>query len=264
MFLAEALLTLILAAVALRVFVDSPALAPWLDKAEQAWLRQQIAQDDEAAAFEAARSGLADGASPLRSARLWAVAAVWFVLIAAAYGILFWLPQIARQLAVRSPFQIGLVSAVPWIGIGLGMFFNARHADRTGERFWHVLLPLLVCGAALSAATLPANSVLALVLLFVAGLGLGSAQGVFWAIPTGFLSRENARMGITAINFVGNLGGLFGPWAIGVVRQATGSFTMPIHAMSLLLLASALLLLGLRPRHAAPPAVTQAERQRVS
>lgn len=250
MFLAEALLTLALAALALRLFVDSPEQAPWLDGAERDWLRQQIAHDDAIAAAEGERAGLAAGASPFRSPRLWAAAAVWFVLIAAAYGILFWLPQVARQLAVHSPFQVGLVSAVPWVGIGLGMFFNARHADRSQERFWHVLLPLLVCGAALSAATLPASSVLALALLFVAGLGLGGAQGVFWGIPNSFLSRDNARTGITAINFVGNLGGLFGPYAIGVVRQASGSFTLPIHAMALLLLLGALLLLGLRPRRA--------------
>jgi ACS family tartrate transporter-like MFS transporter len=258
MFLAEAALTLLLAALALRVFVDGPAQAPWLDAAEQAWLRQQIAQDDDAAAAEAARNGQPAGASPLRDPRLWAAAAVWFVLIAAAYGILFWLPQVARQLAVRTPFEIGLVSAVPWAGIGLGMFFNARHADRRQERFWHVLLPLLVCGAALSAATLPSNSVLALILLFVAGLGLGGAQGVFWAIPTGFLARDDARQGITAINFVGNLGGLFGPWAIGVVRQSTGSFSMPIHAMALLLVFSAVLMLGFRPRRTALAAARQA------
>lgn len=264
MFLAEALLTLLLAALALRVFVDRPGEASWLDDEELDWLRQQITHDDAMATAEGARSGLAAGANPFRSPRLWSAAAVWFVLIAASYGILFWLPQVARQLAVRSPFQIGLVSAVPWVGIGLGMFFNARHSDRTQERFWHVLLPMLVCGAALCASTLPASSVVALVLLFVAGLGLGGAQGVFWGIPNGFLSRDNARSGITAINFVGNLGGLFGPYAIGVVRQATGSFTLPIYAMALLLVISALLLLGLKPRRAALPAAQQAERQRVS
>jgi nitrate/nitrite transporter NarK len=103
----------------------------------------------------------------------------------------------------------------------------------------------------MAAATLPSNGIAALALLFVSGLGLGSAQGVFWTIPTSFLGKDSARNGITAINFVGNLGGLFGPYAIGVVRQATGSFTVPIYAMALLLLGGGLLLLALRPpRHA--------------
>jgi ACS family tartrate transporter-like MFS transporter len=161
-------------------------------------------------------------------------------------------------MAARSAFEIGLVSAVPWLGIGLGMFFNSRHSDRRQERFWHVLLPLLLCSGCLAAAPLAGASTGALVLLFCAGLGLGSAQGVFWTIPTGFLRKEDARNGITAINLLGNLGGLFGPYAIGVVRQSTGSFTLPVQAMALLLLVSALLLLGLRTRRAPPAAVQRA------
>jgi ACS family tartrate transporter-like MFS transporter len=256
MFLAEAGLTLALAVLAWRLFVDTPAQAAWLDPAERDWLRQQVAHDDAVAAAEGAQAGSSSGARLFRDARLWIAGAVWFVLIAGAYAILFWLPQVARQMSARSAFEIGLVSAVPWLGIGLGMFFNSRHSDRRQERFWHVLLPLLLCSGCLAAAPLAGASTGALVLLFCAGLGLGSAQGVFWTIPTGFLRKEDARNGITAINLLGNLGGLFGPYAIGVVRQSTGSFTLPVQAMALLLLVSALLLLGLRTRRA-PPAAAQ-------
>lgn len=244
MFVAEGLATIAFAAVAWRVFVDDMGQAPWLAPAERDWLRGQIARDDA----ETAQDGLASGRAMLRSRRLWAAAGVWFTLIAGAYAILFWLPQVARQFAVRTPFEIGLINAVPWIGIGVGMFFNARHSDRTGERHRHVLLPLLLCGACLALATLAPNGAAALALLFVAGLGLGGAQSVFWTIPTGFLDRDAARHGITLINFCGNLGGLFGPFAIGLVRQSSGSFTLPIHAMALLLLAGALLMLGTRAR----------------
>ena len=247
MFAAEGVLTLVLAVAAWRMVVDAPAQAGWLTSEERGWLAREIAVDDASA--EADGAG-ARAISMLRNPSLWAAAGVWFVLIAGAYGILFWLPQVARQLSSRSEFQIGLVSAVPWIGIGLGMFFNARHSDRSGERFLHVMLPLLLCSACLALATLPANSVAALALLFVAGLGLGGAQGVFWTIPTGFLGKDAARQGITLINFCGNLGGLFGPYAIGLVRQSTGSFALPIYAMAGLLLAGALLMLRLRP---APP-----------
>jgi ACS family tartrate transporter-like MFS transporter len=177
-----------------------------------------------------------------------------------AYAILYWLPQVARQFAASSPFEIGLISAVPWLGIGAGMYFNSKHSDRSDERFLHVLLPLLLCSACLALATIPANGALALALLFVAGLGLGGAQGVFWSIPTGFLDKDAARHGITMINFFGNLGGLFGPYVIGVVRQSTGSFSVPIYAMAGMLLVGAVLLLWTRaggPRGARPlPAST--------
>lgn len=244
MFMAEGLLTIAFALFAWRVFVDGPEQAKWLSADDRQWLRQQIARDDA----ESAAAGIGSGRGMLRSGRLWAAAGIWFVLIAGAYAILYWLPQVARQFAASTPFEIGMISAVPWLGIGLGMFFNSRHSDRTGERFWHVLLPLLLCSACLALATVPSSSAAALVLLFVAGLGLGSAQGVFWTIPTGFLDKDGARHGITMINFCGNLGGLFGPYAIGLVRQSTGSFSVPIYAMALMLLAGALLMVWTRPR----------------
>lgn len=257
MFLAEAVLTIGFALAAWRLFVDSPEQAPWMAPAAKDWLRQQIAHDDAAAALEAGQ-GRGGGLGFLRNPRLWAAAMVWFVLIGGAYGILFWLPQVARQLSTRSPFEIGLVSAVPWIGIGIGMYFNARHSDRSGERFWHVMLPLLLCGSCLIAATLPSSGAPALLLLFAAGLGLGGAQGVFWTIPTSFLPRDDARNGITAINFFGNLGGLFGPYAIGLLRQSTGSFSVPIYGMAALMLGGAFLLLALRAPRAPQGAAQRA------
>jgi ACS family tartrate transporter-like MFS transporter len=256
MFLAEGILTIAFALFAWKMFVDGPADARWLDDADKEWLRQQIARDDA----ETAAAGIGSGAGILRSRRLWAAAGVWFALIAGAYAILYWLPQVARQFAASSPFEIGLISAVPWLGIGAGMYFNSKHSDRSDERFLHVLLPLLLCSACLALATIPANGALALALLFVAGLGLGGAQGVFWSIPTGFLDKDAARHGITMINFFGNLGGLFGPYVIGVVRQSTGSFSVPIYAMAGMLLVGAVLLLWTRaggPRGARPlPAST--------
>lgn len=244
MFMAEGLLTIAFALFAWKIFVDSPAEARWLDDADKEWLRQQIARDDA----ETSATSVGGGTAILRSGRVWAAAGVWFTLIAGAYAILYWLPQVARQFAASSPFEIGLISAVPWLGIGAGMFFNSRHSDATGERFWHVLLPLLLCSTCLGLATVPASGAVALVLLFVAGIGLGGAQGVFWTIPTGFLDKDAARHGITMINFFGNLGGLFGPYAIGVVRQSTGSFAVPIYAMAAILLAGAFLLSWTRNR----------------
>ncbi|WP_020656518.1 MFS transporter [Massilia niastensis] len=251
MFMAEGVLTIGFALFAWKIFVDSPAEARWLDEADKEWLRQQIARDDA----DTSAAGIGSGRGILRSGRVWAASGVWFALIAGAYAILYWLPQVARQFAASTPFEIGLISAVPWLGIGIGMAVNARHSDASGERFWHVLLPLLLCSVCLALATVPANGAVALVLLFVAGLGLGGAQSVFWTIPTGFLDKDAARHGITMINFCGNLGGLFGPYAIGVVRQSTGSFSVPIYAMALMLLAGALLLLWTRaraPRDGAP------------
>jgi len=232
MFLTEGVLTLMFAVFAFKIFVNTPAEAAWLTADEKAWLQQHIDDDDATAAS----AGINSSAKVFLSPQLWAAAGVWFVLIAGAYGILFWLPLLVKQIANRSVLETSVISALPWIGIGLGMFFNAKHSDKTQERYWHVVLPILLCSVCLILATLTKNNVLALGLLFVGGLGLGGAQSVFWAIPTNFLSKQVAGQGITAINFCGNLGGLFGPFAIGHMREASGSFSMPVYMMSGLML----------------------------
>ena len=83
---------------------------------------------------------------------------------------------------------------------------------------------------------------LALVCLFLSGAGLGSAQGVFWSIPTGFLHRAIAAGGITLINLVGNIGSLAGPYSIGWIRAHSESFAAPVWFVSLVMISGALLL----------------------
>src|SRR5439155_4659930 len=51
-----------------------------------------------------------------------------------------------------------------------------------------------------------------------------SMMGPFWATSTSLLSGTAAAAGIALINSFGNLGGFFGPYVIGVVRNATGDF----------------------------------------
>ena len=48
---------------------------------------------------------------------------------------------------------------------------------------------------------------------------------MFWTLPTAFLSGATAAAGIAIINSIGNLSGFFAPFAMGWVKDATGSFT---------------------------------------
>jgi ACS family tartrate transporter-like MFS transporter len=76
--------------------------------------------------------------------------------------------------------------------------------------------------------------------LTLAFVGLKSTLGPFWALGTSFLSGTAAAGGIALINSVGNLGGFAGPYAVGVIKDRTGS-----NVAALLLLGGALLGMGL-------------------
>jgi ACS family tartrate transporter-like MFS transporter len=48
-----------------------------------------------------------------------------------------------------------------------------------------------------------------------------------------------AAASIAWINSIGNLGGFFGPWYVGVVRDLTGSYSGGLYGLALLCLISA-------------------------
>jgi ACS family tartrate transporter-like MFS transporter len=243
MFLVEGSVTLMAAAAARFYFVDAPQQARWLTPDEKVWLLAELQLDR--AQNSSTRTGTFRAL--LRSVPVWAAGGVWFSLLAGAYGIIYWLPQVIKQLSGLSDLAVSIVNAVPWAALGAGMLLNAWHSDRTQERHWHIgAAALLAALGLLTAASLPPGW-LSLVCLSVGALGLGGAQGAFWALPSSFLDPEQSARGITWINLFGSLGGLIVPPAIGFIRARSGSFTVSALALASLLVAGALLLLLIRP-----------------
>ena len=62
-----------------------------------------------------------------------------------------------------------------------------------------------------------------------------------------------AAAGIALINTLAQVGGLIGPWFIGLIRDWTGSFTAALLAMSAFTLASALIALTLEDKPGTAP-----------
>jgi len=255
MLLAEAVPTLLFALAAPLYFPDTPQQARFLDPGERAWLRANAAQ-------RADRPRQNDW-TVLRKPLVVMAGLLWFCLLCGSYGVIFWLPQVIHALTGYSPLIIGLIGALPWIGVALGMYFNARHSDRTGERYWHVAVPALIAALALLWAWQWGPGAGTLVLLLVAGLGLGSAQGGFWAIPTQLLAPAAFSVAVVGINILGSAGGLVMPQLMGVARERSGGFAAPTLLVVAVLLIAVLLVAAIRvryrreiaalPRQAPPP-----------
>ena len=79
----------------------------------------------------------------------------------------------------------------------------------------------------------------ALVGMSIAAIGFYGSKGPFWAMPPMFLTGTAAAAAIAWINSIGNLGGFFGPWYVGVMKDATGSFSGGLYGLALLGLISA-------------------------
>jgi MFS family permease len=238
MFLGEALPTLAFGIAALFYFPNRPGEAPWLSGGEKSWLAANAANRAETAQR--------NDWSVLKRPLVWLSALLWFCLLSGSYGIIFWLPQLVKQMTTLSPMEIGLVNALPWLGNVCGIYLNSRHSDRTGERFLHIAVPAAVCAGAIAAAALAGPTMTGLFALLIAGTALGAAQGAFWALPTRMFTPATFAVGAVAINIAGSSGGLVVPPLVGLVRQSSGGFAGPTGLIAGILLLAAAIVMALR------------------
>ena len=166
----------------------------------------------------------------------------------AIYGVVLWLPQIVKSIGDLSNLQTGLVSAIPFIFAAIGLIVIARNSDRTGERKWHTALSGLFGGLFLAASAFAPTPLAGLALLCCAAFVLWATLGVFWTLPTQFLTGAAAAGGLAAINGFAQLGGFFGPTLVGWVRESTGSFTYALLALAVFPVIGCLICLSLQAR----------------
>jgi len=67
----------------------------------------------------------------------------------------------------------------------------------------------------------------------IAAAGFYGSKGPFWAMPGMFLTGPAAAAAIAWINSIGNLGGFFGPWYVGFMKDATGSYAGGLYGLAL-------------------------------
>jgi MFS transporter, ACS family, tartrate transporter len=95
----------------------------------------------------------------------------------------------------------------------------------------------LILGAFGLALSVVFNSLIpALACLTLALIGTISARTVFFTIPQGFLTGAAAAGGIAFINSVGAFGGFVGPYMVGFLKDATGSFDAGMIGMAVILI----------------------------
>jgi MFS family permease len=239
MFLLEGVPAAVMGFVVLVVLKESPEEAAWLHPSERAALSAALAAEG------VAHTGRAHGVSEaLRHPWVWVLALVYFVVPVALYAFGFFLPQILQAAFAGTPFQIGLLSAIPYLAGAVGMVVTSRHSDRTGERRWYVVAGAAVGGLAFVATAWVQGLVPSLVLLSIAMLGLASMFGPFWTLATSFVHGAGAAAGIALINSVGNIGGFVGPYGIGYLRDATGGFAAGLIAIGVVVVLGGALVLS--------------------
>jgi ACS family tartrate transporter-like MFS transporter len=88
-----------------------------------------------------------------------------------------------------------------------------------GERRWNLLGACVVSTIGLVIAGLTIGTWWAIVGLSIAAFGFYGSKGPFWSMPPMFMTGTAAAASIAWINSLGNLGGFFGPWYVGIIKD---------------------------------------------
>jgi ACS family tartrate transporter-like MFS transporter len=242
MFILEGIPAVICGVVTYFYLTDRPDDAHWLTAEEKQWLKAELAREQKA---KQARKRYTTK-EVLANPRVWHLALIYLTLVVGLYGIGFWMPTIIKLLSGKlTNTQVGLVTMIPYVIGGLAMIGWARRSDRTGERRMHAAIPPAVGAIGLIVCAFTDDPYLSVLMMGVVTAGIYSFFGPFWALPALFLSEEAAAVGIALINSIGNLGGFLGPYALGYLKEATGSVTAGLFFLSGFLVLCSLLTLAI-------------------
>jgi MFS transporter, ACS family, tartrate transporter len=223
-FLIEAAPAIVLSFVVLRMMIDRPALATWLEPDERQWLETELRA-------ERARIEGRSLIETLMDSRVIALSMIWFLLNTAGYGATFFMPQIVKGLGL-SNLMTAFASAIPYLVGMIGLAIWGWSTDQSRERRWHLVVASLTFCGGLAAAGALGSSFWGLAAMSLAVVGMYGTRPPFWPLPSTFLRGAAAAAGIALINSVGNLGGYVGPFVVGWIKDSTSSFEMALFFLA--------------------------------
>jgi len=232
-FILEAVPTIVLGIVAFVALSDKPNDATWLTAEQKTWLNAKLEGERRRASRVAPMSVW----KVMTNKTVLIMALVYAGAAGASTSLALWMPQLVKSFGLTN-FQTGLVNAVPFGIAAVWMILWGRSSDRTGERVWHNALPLMWMVLALLGTFLVVGNMWATIaLLTLIAAGTYASKGPFWALSSEWLGPTVAAAGLAQTNALGNLSGFFFNYAIGWIKDETGSFPlalMPIAAVATL------------------------------
>ena len=167
-------------------------------------------------------------------------------LVAGGAGLQIWMPSIIRASGISNVWNIGLLSALPFVVAVIVQQLVARRSDRAQERRWHAAVPTFVAAIGWVLLTqIEHNLVLSMIALTIIASGFLGATGPFWALPSRYLGGTAAAGGLALIAMLGGVGAFFSPTIVGELATATGNMKIGyLYYASLMIIGPLLMLYG--------------------
>ncbi len=241
LFLIEGLPSVILGVIAFFYLTDKPKDAKWLSDSEKATLIASLKRDEEERARRAPQGAFRSVTREILTRDFLLICFAYGCVIGNASALGTWLPQILH--GINKPgtpyWVIGLLSAIPSLCAIVTMPLWTRHADRRRERFWHCVLPMFLGFVGWCIAAGMSNPALQLAGLVLANMCTIAAWPVFFTLPSLVLPPKAHAAGIAFLNVVGIAGTAVTPLIMGIMKDATGTFTASMISMGVVFLVGA-------------------------
>lgn len=216
-FLLEGLPSVVIGFLVLRVLHDNYEDAKWLSAEQRSWLRARMKEDGVARPHH--------GLPPLRALMHPAIilaSIAFFFALNAAYSYTFWAPTVVRDGLHASNTATALITGAIGFFAAIVVLLVGTSADRTRDPGIHAVAVCVLAAVGYAGAALLHDPVARVLAFALVPAGIYSLFAPFWCLPTAILGGSGAAAGVAFINSVGNLGGLAGPYIVGVLKDLTG------------------------------------------
>ncbi|KAL1869186.1 hypothetical protein VTK73DRAFT_3322 [Phialemonium thermophilum] len=211
LFIIEGVVTIAVALAAFFILPNFPRTTPWLSEQERAlaaWrLEEDIGEDDW---IDAQHQTFWQGAKlAFMDIKTYVLLVLLFGIVASG-SVTNFFPTVVATLNYSKVNSL-LLTAPPYVLAVITTYLNATHADRTGERYWHITIPLWISVAAfiLAATTSSVAPRYVSMMLMVPAVYSGYVVALAWISNT--LPRPPAKRAaaLAFINAVSNSSSIY-------------------------------------------------------
>lgn len=176
---------------------------------------------------------------------------IYFMWVTGFWGFGFWLPTALKLLSGLSNSSVSLLVIIPMSVALIGFVINGNSSSKTGEVRYHIAIPVFIGAIGMAVGTVVHNPILSFVCICITCAGVYIGMGVWWSVPTTFLTGPAAAGATGLINSSGNLGGWVGPYLVGFIQTSTGSYTGAYLYLAFSLVVSGIIMLTLKKQDVA-------------
>jgi len=229
LFLLEGMPAIVLGVATIFLLTDRPSQARWLTDEERRHLEAELARE---AAATPTPPGWRAFVRAVARREIFLLVLAYFGIVTTSYGFSLWMPTVVKGLTGLSNFQVSLVAILPYLAGGIWTALSGWSSDRTGERRFHTMAPMLAAAVGLVLGVVTRAPVAGLIALMLVGGGIYGFMPSFWAMPRWFTSGAAGAAAIGLINSTGCLGGFVGPYLVGRLKAGPGDFGPGLEALA--------------------------------